>query len=1639
MSSDIGVLQLSIKDNSKDAGKGVDQLADALTRVKDVVDSGLGLSAVNDHLKTFAQTINRQKNTQKVIKDLTAFGNAIDKLSKVQKAINFNTEPIKELKAAIGDGIKITGNPAGQIERIKNSLSGKWGTSAITTMKNLKTAVDEFQKSNTAQTLNDVAKALNNYVKAANSTQTVKGIAAEAKKEIDKSGWATETGRYKLNLGQFGEKKPSDKTDSKVAQGLENIVDIVKSKRSEIDDEFKALSSSIQKSTNTDIDLKQMVSSPVEALSRVHQDMADTTALLGMAVGVVTPKIQQMSSEEMILAGNARAAATAIAQLIERLNTPIKEVKFSNIVNLATGVVGNQMKSAEESANSFTSALQKLEEVDFSQIAPVTGRTEDFKSAQEEISYYTEMVRINEKALETATSTLDEFKRKAAESGDSTKYAESIKYAEQAVENAKSRLENFRIALSMIREDIIAVVSEMTGIPKATVAANINFEKIAKTISEIPSVARKAVASTLSEFKKMEKAGTFESWMYGPRTAPFADTRGFQSGYQTEAERMQKNPQWYLPEDFYQKINDVMSEVQTQANETSSAMQSVASATTGAMQQVSSSVTNTTNNVAGAAANMSGSVANGAGAVSNGMNTIATTTSVASKYLNQLNGTLSSVTASMSSTSTNTSYVTSYMSSAPGVFDRFSAAAKSLWATIQGLDTGFKGLKSSIKSMFPTLSNLSKRFVGMMKMRALRYIVRQLASGVREGIENLYHYSELVGTSFASGMDEAATAIQQMKNSIGAALAPVIQALIPILNSAISGFINLINYVNQFFALINGQTTWTRALPEPAEAFEKSSKAAKGASKAMKDLLADWDELNIIQSEHTSGGSSSGKSSAEYKNMFEEVNTFDDAVKNVLKYINDYLGGIPDIIRKAGLLLLGWKFSRAFTGLLGKLGKIIAGAALITIGVDFAYGAGFEAGKKGYFDKADILTAIGGTLASAIGGSLIGLSVAGPGGAVVGALVGMTIGITATLLGWINGRKDAADAVKWGNLHYTREQVENYVKNQFKFDITAEVKAIHANVEFLEDARNEADAAITQFESDLKTAKVNVAIGANASENSDSMKVALGSAQSAIRSLQNLIDKTETGVEVGLKYLPYKDENGNDISADILANIKVADQPIRDYLTKMGEELADAMLEGEKAGWKNGTDKAALELMTAQQEIFTKAQQYARDMQLNASVGVEGNKVVKDGLIDRDTALETMEYQKEQLEKYTDEALAETKAEAANWYYLAGVARAAAEEEAKKGHVESASDLESSANELEKRALDTIEEARKRIDDKLKESKEIINQDWAAIFKSVYGLDIDKAIGEGTSPLIDWLFWQVDSGFAENLKSAENKGNFIAEWVKSTLLQDIDHNGIIADAVNTWGLNLWDVLTSGAKKNLFMNVADILNGDYEEATKAIMAAFGINFEDVAPYIEEYSHYVKKEILNAEQQNQNSNFLGDIIDYLGLSYKDPLDIPVNVEVEAENLEELKKEITDAMSDSFMSSEEQNRLIVKYGVQNYKEMLKELQYNLDEEGYNIGKTRTPYRVSASAGASSVGWGSSTPYVNTPKDDTLTEEKITNGVSSGVRKANEDQNSLIRELITLTTRIANKEWVINVKPNSNWGAHNAKSQIAYDKVTG
>ena len=327
--------------------------------------------------------------------------------------------------------------------------------------------------------------------------------------------------------------------------------------------------------------------------------------------------------------------------------------------------------------------------------------------------------------------------------------------------------------------------------------------------------------------------------------------------------------------------------------------------------------------------------------------------------------------------------------------DRFSSAL------------GYAG--KALHNMRNILPGIVTQLGRMLKMRILRTIVKNFLAGVTEGLQNVYNWAALVGNSFKSTMDGMASSALYLKNSIGAAFASLVSLVAPHINNLIDVLVEGINYVNMFFAVLGGKSTYTRAKKVAVEYGKAATSAiggAAGAAKELKETLSvlDFDELNQLADQPTpstggGGGGGGGTPGTEVADMFETANITSNALTKAAMWIKENFDDILDIVTAIGAGILAWKISNAFLGDVLSL-KQMLGITLMVTGFTLEF-EGAKAIGKGNADLMDWLKAgIGAALG--IGGALLTFGVTP-----VGFLVGIGLAITMFVTGVVAGRMEA--------------------------------------------------------------------------------------------------------------------------------------------------------------------------------------------------------------------------------------------------------------------------------------------------------------------------------------------------------------------------------------------------------------------------------------------------------------------------------------------------------------------------------------------------------------------------------------------------------------------------------------------------------
>lgn len=263
-------------------------------------------------------------------------------------------------------------------------------------------------------------------------------------------------------------------------------------------------------------------------------------------------------------------------------------------------------------------------------------------------------------------------------------------------------------------------------------------------------------------------------------------------------------------------------------------------------------------------------------------------------------------------------------------------AAKSSVANFKAFSAGLNTFViGAAKRATAPIRNLGSQFVNLAKSigrialyRAVRSAIKNISSAAREGIQNLVRYSAAMNSTDAANanrtMSEYASTLQQVKNSIGAAVMPVLTALLPLINTIASAFITAANAINMFFQALQGKGTFTKAKKNSVD-YAKSLNTASGAAKELQKTLLGFDEINRLNDKNSGGGG--GASGVDYSNMFEEAQV-SDKVKKIAEWTKKTIDKIKEFLTSAiGILTTA-------------LGLFVIGAILAFSGANIPLGLG---------------------------------------------------------------------------------------------------------------------------------------------------------------------------------------------------------------------------------------------------------------------------------------------------------------------------------------------------------------------------------------------------------------------------------------------------------------------------------------------------------------------------------------------------------------------------------------------------------------------------------------------------------------------------------------------------------------------------
>ena len=207
-------------------------------------------------------------------------------------------------------------------------------------------------------------------------------------------------------------------------------------------------------------------------------------------------------------------------------------------------------------------------------------------------------------------------------------------------------------------------------------------------------------------------------------------------------------------------------------------------------------------------------------------------------------------------------------------------------------DFGDKAEKSSKKAtsgIQKTLQMMEKMFIRIIAFRVFSAVTQ----GITDGINNMVQANKQANTT----MSALATSSLYLKNSIAAALMPVIQALTPMITSLVDSLAGFFNTIGMLTARIFGNaTTVTVAKKATVDYAASIAKAGDAAKEAQRSILG-FDEITAL----TKPVDVKNSGIPEAKDMFETIKipadtlAKADKIRKILKDLQPLFKGLGEV------------------------------------------------------------------------------------------------------------------------------------------------------------------------------------------------------------------------------------------------------------------------------------------------------------------------------------------------------------------------------------------------------------------------------------------------------------------------------------------------------------------------------------------------------------------------------------------------------------------------------------------------------------------------------------------------------------------------------------------------------------------------
>ena len=234
-------------------------------------------------------------------------------------------------------------------------------------------------------------------------------------------------------------------------------------------------------------------------------------------------------------------------------------------------------------------------------------------------------------------------------------------------------------------------------------------------------------------------------------------------------------------------------------------------------------------------------------------------------------------------------------------------ASKSIFNMLTGIPSMVSLAKSAFGGLASSISSLGSRLLSIFSYQILRQVIRKIIKEFMQGIADLEVYSSRFGNTMQSMKDS----FKNLGNSIVTAVAPIIQALAPVLNWLLGAITKVFNTISMFTgALFTNAKTVTIAdtsFSGYGKKIEKVDKATKKAKKDTGDMikaLAKFDKLDVLKKDKKKADIGGGVASAVPEvnpamKMFKEVKV-PEGILNLVERIKKTFEPLTDFFKEVG-------------------------------------------------------------------------------------------------------------------------------------------------------------------------------------------------------------------------------------------------------------------------------------------------------------------------------------------------------------------------------------------------------------------------------------------------------------------------------------------------------------------------------------------------------------------------------------------------------------------------------------------------------------------------------------------------------------------------------------------------------------------